>query len=385
MNIKKIRLFHIITSLSTGGAEMMLYKLLSAMDRSRFESSVISLVDKGIIGARIESLGVPVYSAGMRRGLPTPLSVWRLRQLVSQLQTDLIQGWMYHGNLAATLAPYLVNCPKIPVIWNVRHSVYDLVYEKRLTRSVIRLGAKLSSQERYIIYNSKTSALQHESLGYCSDRTTIVPNGFDCELFCPSEDARFKLRRQLGIDDTTSLIGLISRYHPMKDHANFLRAMAEPELHNAGINAVLVGRGVDDGNSELMGTIRSLGLEERVHLLGERKDIPEIMAGLNVAASSSYGEGFPNVIGEAMACGVPCVVTDVGDSCWVVGETGRVVPPRSPKALAKACASLLEMPEYERRKLGERARKRILENFSLEAIVKQYERIYEEALFDGKE
>ena len=176
------------------------------------------------------------------------------------------------------------------------------------------------------------------------------------------------------------LIGLVARFDPMKDHGNFFRG-ARHLLNEAeekdNLHFVLAGRGIDAANAALKDFISEYGLENRTHLLGERTDIPFVTSALDIATSSSTGEGFPNAVGEAMACGVPCVVTDVGDSAWIVGDTGRIVPPREPTALAEAWGELICMEDERRRSLGEAARRRIIENFSIDTVVRQYEAVYE--------
>jgi glycosyltransferase involved in cell wall biosynthesis len=300
---------------------------------------------------------------------------------MSQLQPDLLQGWMYHGNLAAQLARGCL-LKSVPVLWNIRNSLYSLDYEKTATSAVIQLCAKLSDFPQQIIYNSQVSATQHEKIGYRATKRSIVPNGFDTEIFVPSLDAFNSVRQELRIPIDTTLIGLIGRYAPEKDHANFLQAAALllkkfPELN---VQFVLVGSGVDENNQILYRLVQELGLIQHTHLLGEREDIPRLTAALDIASSSSYTEAFPNIIGEAMCCAVPCVVTDVGDSARIVGDTGRKVPPRSPQLLTAAWKELLDLGFEGRQLLGNAARSRIVECFSLSAVVSQYETLYERVL-----
>ncbi len=351
---------------------MMLYKLLSGMDRERFSPSVISLQDKGTIGSLIEQLGVPVHALEMRRGIPTPRVVLSLFYLLRRLDPHVIQGWMYHGNLAASLGA--LACRR-PICWNIRQSLYSLTYEKRATALVIRIGALLSGMTSCIVYNAHESLRHHEGVGY-HGRSVVIPNGFDTERFRPDADP--SVRAELGIPAGSPLIGLVARYHPMKDHENFLRAAALLYNQNPHVHFLLAGKGVDGDNTDLSAMIRNLNLCGHVHLLGERTDVPRITAALDMATLSSYAEAFPNVVGEAMVSGVPCVVTDVGDSAWIVGGTGRVVPPRDSGALADAWLDLIEMGNEGRRELGRRARQRICENFSLDEVVRQYENLYEQ-------
>lgn len=374
-----MKIAHVITSLDKHGAQMMLYKVLSSMNRSRFDSVVISLADGGALRDKFTALGVAVHSIGMKKGVPTPGSIYRFTRLMKRIEPDLIQGWMYHGNLAAQLAAALSH-RRAPVLWNIRGSSYDLKLGKPATAAVIWLGGKLSSLPNMIINNSLMSAVKHEEiLGYRADKRVIIPNGFDTDGFAPSAEARAGLRIELGLSGDAMLIGLLARFHPMKDHANFLQAAALLLKHYPQTHFVMSGDGVDHNNEELREMVSKLSIAERVHLLGERSDMSRIAAALDIAAlSSAYGEGFPNVIGEAMACAVPCVVTDVGDSAFVVGETGRVVQPRDSHALANALGELIEMGEAARRELGRAARQRVLERFSIETIADKYESLYQQ-------
>jgi glycosyltransferase involved in cell wall biosynthesis len=264
------------------------------------------------------------------------------------------------------------------MIWGVQQALeaFKSKADKKLTSAVIRMGARLSARPQRIVYVSRVGAEQHEKIGYRTDRRVVIPNGFDCELLRPDTEARISVRHELGLAQETPLVGLIARYHPMKDHTNFLNAARLLAEQDPTTQFLLAGPDVTFANKELSTKISTLGLQERVHLLGDRSDIPRVTAALDIASSSSWGEAFPNVIGEAMACSVPCVVTDVGDSAWIVGDAGRVVPPRDPVALSAAWWEVLQMSQATRVALGERARKRIVMNFSLDEVIEQYEKLY---------
>ncbi|MDZ7959736.1 MAG: glycosyltransferase [Aulosira sp. DedQUE10] len=371
---------HVITGLYTGGAEMMLYNLLSRTNRELFSPMVISLMDRGTLSDRIESLGIPVYTIGMKpSALPTPAVVLRLLKTINQHNPDLIQGWMYHSNLAAWIASVL-SLNKIPVVWNIHHSISGLAYEKKMTQTLIKLGARISKSINRVVFVSHNSKAQHESLRYNAENGCVIPNGFDTSKFKPSDEARLKVRAELGLPSDTFLIGLICRYHPMKDHNNFLQAAAFLQKDYPDVHFVLVGTNVERNNTVLQQSIQELKVSH-IHLLGERTDIPVMTAALDIASSSSaYGEAFPMIAGEAMSCCVPCVVTDVGDSAWAVGDAGRVVPPRNSEALANAWKELIMMGEEERKALGKAARARVIECFSLGSVVAQFENLYADLL-----
>lgn len=372
-----IKILHVITGLSTGGAEMMLFKLLSTGDKSRFDHEVVSLMDKGAIGRRIEALDTPIYALELSAGQISFTSIKRLNRIVKQTKPDVIQGWMYHGNFAATLMR-LFSIRKVLILWNIRHSLYNIKLEKKNTSKIIRYSAILSNLPEYIIYNSRASANQHEQLGYMPDRTVVIPNGFDCEIFKPSSIKRRSMRANLGIGEKDILIGLFARYHPMKDHENFFEAAGIIAKKYEGVHFILAGSNVDDNNPKIKELILRNQLGGKVYLLGERHDIPAIMASVDIAcSSSSYGEAFPNVIGEAMASAIPCVATDVGDSSWIIGDKKLVVPPRNARRLATALEYLIDIGQYERIKLGNEGRQRVIEKFTLNQITRQYESLYE--------
>jgi glycosyltransferase involved in cell wall biosynthesis len=370
------RIVHLIAGLRTGGAEMMLFKLLAGMDRSRYHSAVISLTDKGALGGPMECRGISVTALGMKMGMTSPLHLLRLIQRIRVLNPDLIQGWMSHGNIAAQFVGFFMS-RRVPVLWNIRQSIYSLKYERVVTASIVKLCGFISPLPTAIIYNSMISAAQHENHGYRRKKRIIIPNGFDIDIFKPDAQAANSVRKELNIPNDHLIIGLIGRYDPMKDHATFLRAASSLLKKQSQVHFILAGNRVDWRNDTLRKMIDELDISANIHLLGERSDIPWLNAAMGIASSSSYTESFPNVIGEAMSCAVPCVATDVGGSKWLIGETGRVVPPRNHEALANAWLELIEKGSAYRQSLGRAARQRIIDYFSIDSVVRQYESLYE--------
>ena len=370
-----MRVSHIITGLNTGGAEMMLNKLLGAMSKEEFEQDVISLTDIGPIGAKIRSYGVRVGALGMRRGVPNPLAVLKLAVWLRRSRPAVIQTWMYHADLIGGLAGKLAG--GIPVAWGIRHSNLDPQGNKCSTIWTAKASAKLSPYlPDRIVCCSEASRREHTRLGYTSEKMVVIPNGFDLDLFRPNKEARLTVRQELGIPENALLIGLVARFDPLKDHRNFVKAAIMLHTTKPTAHFLLCGDRITWDNAVLAQWIDAASLSGHFHLLGRRKDIPRLVAALDIATSSSFGEGFPNVLGEAMACGVPCAVTDVGDSALIVRDTGRVVLPRDPTALAAAWHDLIEQGEDIRLRLGEAARRRIKENFSLPIITSRYENLY---------
>ncbi len=336
--------------------------------------------DEGTIGPRIKELGVPVHALRLNSTIPNPLRAFTLRSLVREFKPQIIQGWMYHGNMLASVAARLTSEPAA-LLWNIRQSVADVAAYGRKTAAVIRLGARLSRRPRAIIYNTMTGAQQHEALGYDASKRVVIPNGFDCAVFHPDEAARREVRTELGIPPDTVLVGLIARYHPMKNHLGFLTAAADVARAHPAVCFVLAGTGVSKENPDIATFVAQRQLQTRVFLLGERHDTAHLTASLDIACSASaWGEGFSNAIGEAMACGVPCVVTGVGDSPYIIGDTGITVSPGNPAELANAITRLIEAGAERRRQLGEAARQRVEREFSLPSVACRYEELYQKSL-----
>jgi glycosyltransferase involved in cell wall biosynthesis len=326
---------------------------------------------RGKVTERIEALGVKVETLDLGQGeRPSWKTIKKLRQFVRAFNPDIVQGWMYHGNIVATVVVFLFDPMrrKVKLFWNVRQTLYDINSEKAQTRWLIVLGRWLSFFPYSIIYNSNLSAEQHCNAGYLSKKTRIIPNGFDLQKFKPDQNRRQQLREELKVSESTVLIGHISRLHPMKDHATLLRAIDRVvgRLPSTGdkqeVLFLLIGHGVTS----------ELSQNPAIRFLGERSDIPKIMSALDILVSSSaWGEGFPNVIGEAMASEVPCVVTDVGDSAYIVGKYGRVCSVEDDQCIANSLLQLIENKQ-ERKTAGKQARKRIKENYSMDKIKKEY-------------
>ena len=379
------RVLHIISSLTTGGAERMLVRLLGSRGAQGFQHRVLSLTAGGALIPDLRSTGAEVESLAMRRGLPRLRDVLRLRRAAAGYRPDLLVGWMYHGNLAASHAAGAV-APRPPVVWNIRHTPDDLGREKRFTAAMIRWGSRWAKGAAAVVYNAAASAQLHYQLGYPRGRARVIPNGFDCQRFRPSEEARQELRQELGVAPETSLIGRIGRFHPMKGFETFLAAAGRVAARERGgeTHWVLAGRQVELENSSLRAALEAAALGGRVHLLGQRRDMPTLLAALDGCCSSShFGEGFPNIVAEAMACGVPCVVTDVGDSAAVVGDTGIVVPPADEAALAAALTELLGLTSAQRRDLGRGARRRIEEKFSAAEVFPRHGELWRACLAGG--
>lgn len=375
-----MRVLHVITGLIFGGAEVMLYRLIAATQSREMSHEVVSLTELGEISGRIRQLGVPTHALGMTRSrLPDPVKLLRLVALVRAFRPDLVQTWMYHADLLGGLAAKLAGAPRI--YWGLHNAVVDEVHTRRTTRWTVSACAKLSRWiPDGIVTVSRAAQDLHVAAGYDPAKFVFIPNGFDVTTFRPDAAIRAEARAELGLPDGALAIGMVARVDPMKDHPNFIRAAALLAGRLPEARFLLCGPHTTPQNADLARLLAEHGVDERFHLLGNRNDIPRVMNALDVCTLSSLGEAFPLAIGEAMSCGIPCVVTDVGDSAYLVGDTGRVVPPRDPAALAGAWEALARLDPGARRELGLAARERIAQHFALPHVVEQYAELYRRAV-----
>jgi glycosyltransferase involved in cell wall biosynthesis len=370
---------HIIIGLGRGGAEMVLARLVEAHRANPdYEHVVISLTDLGRYGAQMIKMGVLVYALGLKSAFGLPRVFWRLVRRLRELKPDVVQTWMYHADMLGGLAAKLAGGP--PVIWGV-HS-FDLRRgANRTTRIVQKLCALSSSWlPKLILCVAEASRRNHIAVGYEAGRMLVVPNGFDVKPteILSAEVEEFRTRYRLRPEHV--VVGCVGRFHPAKDHRNFVEAavLLGPEFPQARF--MMVGAGLDANNSALQSWIEAGGMSDRFVLLGERSDVPLCLCAIDVFCSSSCTEAFPLVVGEAMVLARPLVVTDVGDTALLVGDTAIVVDRENPQALARGLSTLLRASVEQRQALGQRAQARVRREFSIEQMISRTVSAYGYAL-----
>lgn len=369
-----MKVVFVITGLVAGGAENMLLKLLQHGPHLR-GATVITLKAGGEMLPRFEAAGISVETLNMSPSIPNPLAILRLARRLRELRADVVSTWMYHGDLIGGLAAKLAG---VPVAWGIRNSAVDERLTSRSTRAVVKLCGWLSHWVPDAIISCSVRARDiHVAEDYDPAKFCIIQNGFDLDRFKPDPAARAAFRAELGLPPDALLAGLIARYSPQKNHAGFLAAARRVLDRMPDVHFLLAGVGTGPDNAGLAALIAQHGLAERVHCLGLRQDVPQLTAALDLACLSSiFGEAFPNVLGEALACEVPCVATDVGDSEAIVGACGRVVAPGDVAALAVAMGEMLALPEAERQALGRLGRQRMLAGFEIRYVAGLYEELF---------
>ena len=368
-------ILHIITDLPVGGTQTILESVASSAKEYGFESLVVSLRSVGPVGEALVNLhGIPVLPMGMHPSMPNPRVISRIAALIRHHRPAIVQTWMYHADLIGGIACRLAR--RRPLVWNIRQSP---VFEKRSTRWVARVCAGLSFvlPDR-IVCGSQAALEGHLSLGYNSRAMQVIANGTDLDRF--QGQAVSEIRHKLGLSSTTRTIGCPARWDSLKDHACFARAAARLVQHRKDVRFIMCGEGMTEENNALSSLLRTHNIEPFVHLLGRRTDMPAVYSAFDIATLSSRAEGFPNVLVEAMSCGVPCVATAAGDSASIVGDTGYVVPVGDDHALMEAWERALSLPSERYADLRLRARRRAEQHYDHRKMIANYYRLYDDLI-----
>ena len=371
-----IRILILTRRFEYGGAERQLVALVKGLDKTRFSLTVVPFYEGGPLLQEVECIpGVqvlPLYKSGRWDVIPF---LWRLWQAVVLVKPHIVYGYMGVANQLSLLVGWLV---RGKVVWGIRASNMDLDQYGWLARMLYQLECRTSRFPAFIISNSQSGKRYHADGGFPNEKIVVIPNGIDTDRFAPDQKLREKVRAEWGLTERETLIGLVARLDQMKGHPTFLRAAAFLSCEQPNLRFVCVGDGDHAYRQKIRDLSEELGLTATLRWVGFRDDIVAVYSALDVAcSSSSFGEGFSNAVGEAMACGVPCVVTDVGDSKWIVGDTGYVVVADDPKALAASWHKMLDMGGAARGMYGQRARERVIKHFSLDRMIDETARVFE--------
>ncbi|MBU1229025.1 MAG: glycosyltransferase [Proteobacteria bacterium] len=376
-----IKIMHVITGLNLGGAETWLTRLLLRLPAERFDCRVVSLLDGGVLAEAIRSMGVPVRSLGMGRGLPDPRGLWRLARMLRDFRPQVVQTWLYHADLLGLLAARLSGCGAA-VSWGLRCAYMDLARYGPGTRLTLKACAALSPWPEAVTANSQAGAAHHAALGYRPRRLVVLENGVDGQRFRPDAEARARLRQEWGVARDAPLVGLVARVDPMKGHAVFCLAAKQVLRKHPDARLLFCGEGTEPGQERLDLLLARAGLAGASVRLGRREDVAQVYAALDVLALPSLGEGFPNAVLEALSCGVPCACLDAGDARVMCGPGGLVAPgalsgPGASEAdraggLAEALEGVLGLSPAERACMGALGRANVLERYGLDRAVERW-------------
>ncbi|NQV23060.1 MAG: glycosyltransferase [Rhodopirellula sp.] len=365
--MKPIRICSIINGTGgEGGAERMLQRVIRHGNTPEFEHLVLSIKNFQAVAQELTAEGINVQSLDVQTDYyKLPKAVLQLASRIRRFQPDVIQSWMYMADFFGSIAACL-GSPSTPMIWTIRHSTLDPAIDSRALRGCAAGSARLSRRvPTKIVLNSHAAIPNHVAAGYDESKMQVIPNGFDVDRFSPSLQLRHETRARLGIPQNVPVVGRVARFHANKDHITFLKAAQMVLAHRPDTRFLVCGEPQTISTEQVQQDINSFGLADAVQLVELQSDIVPLNCSFDIATCSSITEAFPNVIGEAMSCGVPCVSTDVGDAAIIVDKTGRVVPPQNPQSFANAILELLALPEDDRSRLGIAARQRVIDNFEL--------------------
>ncbi len=373
----KNRVVHIISNLGDGGAEGALCRLI-LNDNSGCKHEVISVMGGGKHSKTLKECNIKVVELDIKPGSIGFLALFKMYKQLSIVKPDVVQTWMYHADLIGGIISKIakIDC----IVWNIRTSFLTGKNIKFSTKMIIKACSLLSNIiPNKIITCSNNAALFHKSIGYKNNFTTI-DNGFDTDKLYPSKSIKLHARRELSICDNIFLIGMVARFDPQKDHKNIISALSYLSNLKVNFGCIFVGKGMDNDNIYIKNLINSFNLTSVVLLKGQNSDIGKIMNAIDLhVLSSSYGEAFPNVVAEAMLCGTPCVVTDVGDSARIVGDTGWVVEPNNANSLSFSIKNAIDLKlnnEEEWNSMCKNAASKAKSEYSIKDMVLEYHKVW---------
>jgi glycosyltransferase involved in cell wall biosynthesis len=366
---KPLKVIHLITGLGVGGAETMLTKIVLATPRDQIRPIVVSLTTGGDTRKVLEAADIEVFDLGMKAGRPNPIAIFRLVRILLRERPQILLTWLYHADFLGLIASRLF--PKMILMWNLRCSNMGSSYYKGFTGRMVKLLARFSNFPDAVIVNSEAGRSMHADMGYNPGHWAVIPNGFDLEKLVMNSPARGPVLESIGIDPDQFVVGMVARFDPVKGHEVLLKAAARIIQVRDDVHFILVGADVTADSPDLKPYLTEQ-LEARISFLGQRTDIAQLNNAFDVAVSASHSEGFPNTIGEAMSCGTPCIVTDVGDCAAIVGDTGSVISTNDEIALADAILGMASKSLQQRLELGEKSRNRISQHYSIASVTRQY-------------
>jgi len=363
MRTSDISILLLVRSLEAGGAERQLVELARGLHARGCKVKVAVFYRRGPLLHDLDKAGVPLVDLRKRGRWDLVGFLVRTALAVRRSRPDVIYSFLGGANIVASAVRWLV--PPVKMIWSIRASNMDLARYDWLHGVTYRLECWLSGTADLIISNSyagRSFAVEH---GFPPDRIHIIPNGIDTDRFRPDANLRLGQRTAWGLTDAQIAVGVLARLDPMKGHRTFLEAAAQLTKRQPDMRFFVIGAGPEE--ESLRRYASDLQLDDKIVFAGAIHDAEVALNGLDICCSpSAFGEGFSNSVAEAMACGVPCAVTDVGDSARIVGQTGEVVPPSDSDALGKAVLRLAARLNEGRKQA---VRDRAVDLFSVEAMV----------------
>jgi glycosyltransferase involved in cell wall biosynthesis len=369
-----MKILHVISGLKVGGAEMMLLRLINNARGGEFKHQVVSLSFAGEMRERFEEAGIELIVFDFKKS--PIISFFQLHSLIRRVKPDIVQTWLYHSDLIGGLAARLAG--SCGIVWNLRSTT---IPQGPLSSAfwIVRLCGFFSHiiPDR-IICCANSAKDAHIKLRYSHRKITVIPNGYDFSVFERHLDSRVVARRELGFEDGVMVIGVVGRFDPLKDFHNFVTAASYIDNKYENFKFLMVGRGNEWSNTTLRGWIERSGLIKSFYLAGQHTDVSYLLSAMDIFCLPSVNEAFPNVLVEAMAMGLPCVVTRSGDAADILGVNDFVVPVKNAKLLSEALIRMCNLKLKERRRLGESGARKVRADYQIDNIKLKYEQVYAE-------
>ena len=371
----RLKLTHVITGLSLGGAENSLYKLVSHLDRQKFDISIISLKNQGVFGERFDALGIPVYSCNFSVGVGGLLAPFKLARFLLKLRPDIVQTWLYHADLIAGIAAKLIGVKCI--IWSIRTT--DLKQGSWLTAVIRKLCALVSRViPSKIVVVAHAARVKHIQLGYDELKMIVIPNGYDANQFKPDPVLVANLINEIGIRQTDLVVGCVGRLSEDKGQDILIEASQDVLNKFPDVKFVFIGSGFENTNKVLVDSIASKSKLDRFILMGERNDVNTCFGLMDIFCLPSRTEGFPNVLAEAMLSKLPCVSSDCGDARLLSNGHVSIAKINDSMDLANKITQMLGLNTIERRILGQESCSHVSNEYSIDRMVTRYDSLFEQ-------
>ncbi|MCB9026626.1 MAG: glycosyltransferase [Bdellovibrionaceae bacterium] len=357
-----MKVIHIIVSLDTGGAETMLIKLIENSPPT-LQHLVLTFRPHSPRALKLIENGYNI----------TKVSFWKMIKTIKTEKPDILMGWLFHGCFLSAFVKLIFGF-KTKVIWNIRYSEFPKSNFRNIL--IVRVLKIISHLVDGIIYNSYAGKKVHEDMGYNPKNSKVIYNGFNLDLFTSNVNTQIQFKKDHQLPENSFLFGMVGRFDKLKNQIQFINYAKEflssIKEENRNIYFVFIGKNMDKTNKVIQNLLIDFEFENRFILLGEQKNLQKFYPCFDVHCLYSTTEGFPNVIGESMACEVPCIASDVGDVKRIIGDTGWVVPINDKNQLFFAFNQAYEANLETRKELGQQARQKIIDNYSLRNVIQEY-------------
>ena len=368
-----MKIFHLINSLGAGGAERVLSNL--CINDKNNTHVICTLLGEDEYSYQIKNNSIRVYHLNILKNKLSFLNIFQLYLILKKENPEILQSWLYHSDLIGSIFGTICGIKKI--IWNIRHTDISSLNMKNSTKILVRICAIISKfVPNKIIYCSKISLKEHEMIGYNKKKSHLIYNGVDINIFKPTRQNKDK--KALKSKKDIFKIGMVARFNHYKNHIGLIDVMKLLELNDIKFHCYLIGKNIDSKNKILVDYIHKLGISNKFSLLGYKDNMPDILNMLDLHILLTYSESFPNVIAEAMSCGVPCISSNEGEAKKIISKNGYILKGNNKKEVFDKIIQIINIKKNNSEwvKLKRNCKMHIEKNFSLQLMIDNYNRLW---------